>query len=258
MFIWLPFTKLRPAARFLLVVLLAGSLQAQSPDPSSPPESVRVEGIIVPGEQVQLAIRVGGVISKIKVKEGDRVTKDQPLLEIDPRSQAIESKVYALTAAKARSDAASLHKLYQEKIVSRDEYEKAEVSAKLAEANFELSNIRLDFHILRATKDGLIHRLQKKEGEAVQTLETLVTLVTTDPVSLLVYLDARYLTRVTPGSKVLVQPVGETGDPLTGRVELVDRIIEPGTGVFRVKISLENPTGHLVPGLRATAIFDGI
>ncbi|MEY5060847.1 MAG: hypothetical protein RIS45_768 [Planctomycetota bacterium] len=87
----LPILALGGFALTGLAVAKFNAPQKTGPAPVAPapvpfPDRVAGVGIIEPSsETIQIGTQVGGIVAEIKVKEGDKVAKGQPLVEIDAR-----------------------------------------------------------------------------------------------------------------------------------------------------------------------------
>ncbi len=80
-----------------------------APAPIPFPDRVAGTGIVEPAsETILVGTQVGGVVASVAVTEGQRVTKGQPLVELDAREAdaRVASARSKLAAAKARIDAA--------------------------------------------------------------------------------------------------------------------------------------------------------
>ena len=101
-----------------------------APAPIPFPNRVAGVGIVEPSsETILLGTQVGGIVAQVMVKEGDRVTKGQPLIEIDARDAdarlaaarakvetaksrvaAAEARVAQLVARPRAEDLAEMHR----------------------------------------------------------------------------------------------------------------------------------------------------
>ncbi len=84
---------------------MAGQLQPEA-SPQATDERLVAEGKVVPLQHALLSLPTGGIISTIRVAEGDRVAADQPLLGLDrTRAEANVAQAKAnLTEAQAAYD----------------------------------------------------------------------------------------------------------------------------------------------------------
>ncbi|MGB2907779.1 MAG: efflux RND transporter periplasmic adaptor subunit, partial [Candidatus Aminicenantaceae bacterium] len=132
--------------------------------------TIRARGIIKPsvGSEVKVGSRVSGIVSRLHVKTGDRVTKGKLLAELDPTElQAQLSQAEAtLNNARAQQDYARLdverkRTLFQEDLVSQNEldrsertYEVAVSSVQQAVANLDYARIQVRYTTINAPISG--------------------------------------------------------------------------------------------------------
>jgi HlyD family secretion protein len=172
-------------------------------------ETVTASGKVYPEVEVKISPDISGQITELKVEEGDSVRKGQVLARIYAdiyalqRDEAasrvsqsvatVENSKAALTALEATLDQAKNtlernRKLFEQKVISRAEFEQFELSYQTALSNYNAAkqNIRslqanvqssqtglnkankdLGRTTITAPMDGVISSLKVKEGESV-------------------------------------------------------------------------------------------
>jgi RND family efflux transporter MFP subunit len=219
---------------------------------------------------VELRARVTGYLDRVLFKDGDRVRKGQVLFEIDPRPYRAELDAARAKLARARARlklaAANLRRaqaLAPGRGVSREEYDKvvlerdeAQAAARLAEVGLDLARLRLEFTRVSSPLDGRVGRRLLDAGNLVKADETLLaTVVGEGPVYVYFDVDERTALRLLDGGKfkaglpVAVGLATDKGFPRRGTVDFVDNRVNPTTGMLRMRATLANADGVLVPGL---------
>jgi RND family efflux transporter MFP subunit len=134
--------------------------------------------------------QVDGIVRKIFVKSGDRVTTGQPLVQIDPeKQQAFVAAFLSVRAAReadvayAKQQLDRSQKLHEAGAVSRAELEQAETAHKTALAQLEAiqsqireSQVELQYYRVTAPASGVIGDIPIREGDRV-TSSTLITTI---------------------------------------------------------------------------------
>ena len=134
--------------------------------------------------------QVEGIVRRIFVKAGDRVSAGQPIVQIDPdKQQATVTTVQAQRVAReadvayAKQQLARMQKLFAAGAVSQAELEQAETAEKTAEAQLAavLSQIReteveLQYYRVTAPTAGVVGEIPVREGDRV-TQSTLITTI---------------------------------------------------------------------------------
>lgn len=226
-------------------------------------------------ESVQLRPQVGGVIEKVRYREGDLVKKGDLLFVIDQRPfrADLERAEAELARANAQVNLARIERqravdLYTRKLISTEEHDQrlateaqADANVRAAEAAVRLARLNLEYTRIRAPITGRTGRALFTVGNLVASEpnpDVLTTLVSLDP--MYVYFDSDELTylRYASGARqaggkdqgpvVFVSVGNETDFPRKGYVDFVDNQVDPRTGTIRLRAVLENKDHQLTPG----------
>jgi membrane fusion protein (multidrug efflux system) len=227
---------------------------AASPVPAAPETAaatphLTVEALVAPEREVDLAAPSEGLIIEVKSPEGTRVKKGDVIARLSDDEEKILLRNAELQAKKLQDDYTSMERLYKEKAASRDDYTRAMLSAQQAAAERDLHAIRLQKRNIVAPCDAAVLRIFKEPGESVQRLEKFAELVSVDKLNITAYVDAKYLGKIPVGTETRVLLPGG-GNPIAGLVTVSDPVLDPGGGVFRIKVLVEEPGESLQPGTR--------
>ncbi|WP_316896515.1 efflux RND transporter periplasmic adaptor subunit [Pseudodesulfovibrio indicus] len=229
-------------------------------------------GQISAHETVEVRARVAGFLIKRNFEEGRDVKKGDLLFVIDPKpfqedlKQAQSGLEYNQALYnKAEKDFVRFKKLYEEGVVSRDEFESyqtqaATYKAQLADnkAKVENAKIQLGYTSVYSPIDGVIGRVQVDVGNLVGQGENtlLATISTMDPVyvsfnvSEADYIRAMRDRQAQGKSERLIRLILADGGEYNqeGRFDMVDPTIDPQTGTLGIRVIFPNPDGLLKPG----------
>lgn len=233
-------------------ILFATVLLSLTPVLPAADNAIEASGIVVPCEQIELAASSDGIFDVVNVSEGDRVKQGEALGNLNLSSAEVELVRRKLIAEKLSSTFASAKRLYTDKIMSKDDYDEAEIGFLTAKTERDLAEILYQEKFIKAPFEGYVLRLLKKKGEAVHRLETVAKLVSIRRLNVIIYLDADKIQKVYDGQKVDARIDSVPDQTFSGVVETVDPVIDPGSGLFRVKISIENPGEKVRSGPRAS------
>ena len=237
--------------RLAIILCLLGGVMLSA----EPPKPLTATGLITPYREVEVASSTDGVIMKVLVREGDSVAEGQVIAELDAKREQWEADYTKFTKEKRDADLESAQKLMEKEAISKDEYREKQVEARLAETQWHISQQRLEDKTIRAPFAGLVVRKFKEVGEAIHGLERFVQVVNIDKVYVIAYFDGSEITRVKRGqqAKVTVPTCGE--EVFLGTVEIVDPVIDPSSGLFRVKISVENAHRRIPSGAKGQLVL---
>jgi HlyD family secretion protein len=151
-------------------------------------KSTVATGTITPRDQVLIKPQISGIISDVYKHAGDRVTKGEIIAKVRviPELGSLNSaenrvRVAKINEQQALNDFKRTKKLFDDKLVSREDYEKADVALKTAReetsaANDALQIIRegitknsaaISSTLIRSTIDGVILDIPIKKGNSV-------------------------------------------------------------------------------------------
>ncbi len=271
----------------VLVLMAAGcgsdeDKAAQAPQGPVPMKVVKAEtrtmpqwgefvGQISAVETVEVRARVAGFLIKRNFEEGGSVKKGDLLFVIDPKpfeedlKQAQSGLQYNQALyTKAKKDFERFKKLYDEGVVSRDEYESyqtqvATYQAQIGDnqAKVENARIQLGYTKIYASTDGLIGRVKVDVGNLVGQGENtlLATISTQDPVYVSFSISENDYVRATRSRmekdtdrqiRLLLSDGSEYDHD--GQVSMVDPTIDPQTGTLGIRVVFPNPENMLRPG----------
>lgn len=229
-------------------------------------------GVVVPLNEVELRAEVGGSVTGIFVKDGQKVSKGQKLYEIDRTNylSAYNSAKANLRVAKAnygkfKKDAERYTNLAKQEAVAKQrvdyaltDLENAASQVAVAEAALEMAAANLKRSVILSPLSGTIGISQVKPGALVVQGSTLLNTVSTnDPIAVDISVNQQDIKRFLDlqGSSAVrdsifsIELPDKTTYRLNGKIVAVDRAIDPTTGTLKVRISYPNPAANLVAGM---------
>jgi membrane fusion protein (multidrug efflux system) len=276
------------------LALVPGAACSKKEAPPPPPPEVRVADVVqkdVPiyielvgatlgSEDVEIRARVEGYLVSMHFTEGTFVRKGQLLYKIDPQpfeAALAESRANLATARarldKTNNDVARLTPLAKEQAVSQQELDNALSAQEAAQAQVSAYDARvakakldLAYTTINSPIDGLIGTTQKKVGSLIAGGETLLNTVSQiNPILFRCAIaEAEYL-RIARRNVGRDNPVGKTGVELIladgsvhrhkGRLDSIERAIDPTTGTLTGQFSFPNPERILRPNQYGRARF---
>ncbi|GER07143.1 MexE family multidrug efflux RND transporter periplasmic adaptor subunit [Iodidimonas muriae] len=222
-------------------------------------------------DSVEIRARVSGYLTEIAFEDGARVEKGDLLFRVDPRpfEAALDRAKADLASAKATlanatRDVERGEELVKTAALSREVLDRrkrdedvARAQVAAAQASLLSAQINLDYTSIRAPITGRVSDERVSLGNLVTGDQTiLTTLVSEDPIyfeftiSEADYLDyARMMAERGPDQVIPVQVrlMDEDDFAHEGRLSFVDNQLDRSTGTMRVRATLDNPQGLLLP-----------
>lgn len=236
-------------------------------------------------QDVDIIPQVSGRITRLCVKEGERVRRGQVLAIIDqvPYQAALRTAVANVSAAKARVETARIElngkqSLFDENVIS--DYELSVARNQLAVAQAELEQAKaheadarnnLSYTEIKSPSDGVVGTLPYRIGALVSpTIEQPFTVVS-DNSEMYAYfsisenklrqLVARYgsIDRIIsemPAVKLQLNDGSVYGR--VGRIETISGVVNSTTGAVQIKALFPNPDKELLSGTIGNVVINGL
>lgn len=227
-------------------------------------ETVSFAANVEPEETAAVVAKVPGrTVLTVLVNEGDRVKKGQALATLDDsllRQQMAQAEAAlgkaGTYAATVRSDFKRIESLYQENVVSRQQFERMEGESKVAarqveEARAALNQLKitLGYHTLEAPVDGVVMARSVDPGDTVGQTPAFV-ISRQDNVTVSGGAPERRYPQVKVGQSVEVRLDAFPEEVFEGVVSRIAPSLDPATRTGKVEVSLPSQ-GRIMPGMFA-------
>ena len=235
--------------RVLFLVLFYPLLLARADD---------VQGLVIPFKQVSVSSPVlQDIIAEIFVDEGDEVKQGQPLAKLMSDKEDLEVQQYAKLIERKQFEANGMQELLKEKMASKDAALEKQTDLELAKIQHKLALVHLNEKVIRAPLAGVVVKKYKEVGEGVDRAEKLFDVVNIDQIYVQFYLDPKFMETVQTNMTLPVTfpTLPKGARPYSGKVSFIDPRIDAASGLFRVKLLLDNPNHEIKAGMRAQADF---
>ncbi len=231
------------------------------------PVQIDVTGTVAAIHSVDVRPQVGGVITKVHIREGQFVQAGQLLFTLDARTaqaslnqaQAELQKNQAALADAQRQLARSRELLAQGFVAqgavdtSQAQVDAQAAAVSAARAAIDASRVSVGYSRITAPAGGRAGAIVPVAGSTVQAgTTTLVTLTQLDPIAVGFNLPQRNLADalelLRSGGGTVTASLPERGKPLTGRLQFVDNLVDASSGTVKVKAVFDNKDQALWPG----------
>ncbi len=232
-----------------------------------------VTGKIEPRDEVNIKPQISGIVSEIYKVAGETVKKDEVIAKVKviPDMGSLSSaenrvRLAEISLSQAQTDFERMQKLYDEKVISAEDYEKSGVVLRQAQAELaaskdalniqregiSLSNAKMSTTLIRSTIDGLILDIPVKVGNSVilsNTFNDGTTIATVADMSNLIFrgnIDETEVGRIVEGMPVVIT-VGALQDlRLNAQLEYISPkgIETNGANQFEIKAAITVPEGQ--------------
>jgi membrane fusion protein (multidrug efflux system) len=212
-------------------------------------DEITATGRIEALQAISLRPDVDGRVVRIFVREGQRVERGTPLFQIDGADLRTQVARAAADRDLARQTLARTRALLAENASATADLERADATARAAQATLDQLALRLARTTVRAPFAGIAGQRTVSLGDNVTTQTPLVSLQTVDPQAVVFPVAERYAAALRRGQTVAFRVAADSGAPLDAVVDFVDPVVSlPGRTIL-VKALARNPGGRLQSGM---------
>jgi membrane fusion protein, multidrug efflux system len=210
---------------------------------------VRTSGRLTAKTESKLSFKMGGIIQKIYVDEGQSVTEGQLLAilnlsEIEPRARQAE-----LGLQKAERDYERARNLYKDSVATLEQFQDAKTALDLARSNEEIAKFNLDYSEIRAPLNGKILKRVSESNEIVGPGQPIFLFASTESAWIVrVNLTDKDIVNIRLNDSATINFDVYPGKTFHGRISEIGNSADPYTGTYEVEIILREQPESLVSG----------
>ncbi len=202
------------------------------------------------GEEAHIAPTQPGQIREILVDAGDKVSKGQLLIKMDP-TQLNQTRIQYHDA---KRDLQRMDSLIKYNSISKQQYDKAKLQYEVLASNLQMleenTNIRAPFSGVITGK--YFNDKENFTGAAPQLgISAIVTLMQISSLKAEVHISEQYFPYVKKGMKTTLRTNIYPEALFTGTISTIYPTIDPNTKTFTVEIIVPNKGEKLRPGMFA-------
>lgn len=267
-------TKLFSTLRFPLAAILVFGLArcghdaAATTPPADEPIPVNVQavitgnrnkvlqysGLIASNSEARLSFKVGGIISRIYVKEGDHITAGQLLASLDLTEINAQVQQASLSVEKAQRDEGRINNLYKDTVASLEQLQNAHTQSTVTAEALRIARFNQQYAQIRATSSGTILQKLMSEGEYASAGSAILLFNGTGQNDWVVRFGVsdKDWAALKKGDKASVTIDAYPDQRFTGLITKLAEGADPNGGTYAVEVTVV-PAGHkLAPGLFCT------
>lgn len=226
-------------------------------------DQTRYGGAIEADASVDVAFRVSGVVDQITqvrgadgrlraLQDGDVVRRGMTLARLRQAEFRDQVSDAAASARQAEADYERASQLYENRSVSKADYDAAYARYTAGKARASQAVISLGDATLRAPIDGVILRRGVEVGSLAGPSAPSFTVADTRVVKVVFGVPDVMVSGLRLGGRLMIQAEAMPGRTLPARITRISPSADPSSRVFEVEASLPNPDGRLKVGMLAT------
>lgn len=127
--------------------------------------TVVASGLISTEDEIRLSFKIGGVIERMLVEEGQQVRKGQLLAAINTTEINAQTKQVELGLAKAQRDYERASNLYKDSVITLEQFQNSKTLLEIAQQNLQQVQFNNKYASIYAPTDGFIVKKLLNAGE---------------------------------------------------------------------------------------------
>jgi multidrug efflux system membrane fusion protein len=214
---------------------------------------VQSSGLITSDKESRLSFKMGGILSRLLVNEGDNVVKGQLLARLNPTELDAQLEADQNTLEKARRDYARSEKLFKDSSATLEEYQNSKTGVRSALQNYKVAQFNKAFASVYANQSGRVIRKLVNEGEVVSPGSVVYIINSTKEDDWVVRLGVadKDWARIKLGDHAILTTDVYPDKQLDAIVSEVGEGADAATGTFLIKVKVQPGQIRLANGLAA-------
>ena len=197
--------------------------------------------------------RVQGIVERIYVQEGDKVRKNQVLLELEGEEYRLAEKRAHLNYLQQESDFKRFKSMYEKDLLSKEEFEKARFATEGLKVDWEQAQLNFSYTKIKSPISGVVGDRVIKIGDRIQPTDKLFNVINTDEMIAVVYTPEKELGNLRKNQTAYISSDNISDKRFIGWIKRVSPVVDPQSGTFKVTIGVKNVDNQLRAGMFVNA-----
>lgn len=209
---------------------------------------IEIQGIVSADKNIDIKPELGGTVTNIFVKEGQKVAAGQTLIQLDDSaiSNSIAELNTQLSLAKTTFD--RQERLWNQKIGSEMQYLQAKAQMEGLQNSLAALNTQAKKMKVIAPFSGIVDEIFPNKGELTSPQMVVVRLMNLDNVYVEADVTESYLPVIKIGSEAILN-FSSINKEMVSKISQIGNFINPDNRSFKTKINIKNSDHTIKPNL---------
>ncbi len=208
-------------------------------------------GTIEAIEAITVVSEIDAAVKALPFREGGFIEKGGIIAQLDDAQLAAELSRAEALRAQSQSTYDRVKSVVDQKAGAPQDLDDAAAALKVAEANLALAKARFDKTKIVAPFDGIIGARKISVGTFLRGGQAVTELANIDEIRVTFSAPERFLSRLNQGATVTVSTTAFSDVELSGKIVVVEPVIDPTTRSARVVARVQNAGRKFRPGMSA-------
>ncbi len=216
-------------------------------------EPVVASGLVSSADEARLSFKIGGIIDKLYVDEGQPVRKGQLLATLNLTEINAQVGQAQLQNEKADRDLARVKRLYADTAATLEQLQNATTGGSVARQALTIAEFNRNYAQIRSTVDGTVVRKLMNEGEFAAAGAGVFQISGNRRSDWVVRVGVpdKDWARLHLGDRASVTLDAYPGRTFTGHISELAQAADPANKLYETEVRIEPGGARLAPGLFA-------
>lgn len=216
---------------------------------------VVLDAVIEAVFQSTVSAQTSGRITEVLVDVDDYVSKGDVLVRFRDKEQRAAVKAAEARAEEAKASFTRVKEIFEKKLVSKAEYDKAEAALKAANAALEQALEQLEHTVVRAPYSGIVVKRHVEPGESASPGQPLMTGLSLEKLRASVEVPQAHIDKVRKLGRARVILTTHGNKSIAGDALTISPYADTASHTFKVRVDLPAGDHGVYPGMFAKAAF---
>jgi multidrug efflux system membrane fusion protein len=214
---------------------------------------IRVSGTVASLEEARLSFKMGGIVSKIYVKEGQTVHKGQILAVLDQTEIEAQVNQARYATEKAERDMQRVQKMVNDTAATMEQLQNATTGYHLSQQNLRIATFNQSYSKIVSPLDGIVTRKMINEGELTGpgTPALIITSSRKNDWVIRAGISDKDWARIKIGDKAVLMLDAYPEVPFSGSIANIAQAADPVSKLYEIEIRIDPSGKRLASGLYA-------
>ncbi|MFA7272607.1 MAG: efflux RND transporter periplasmic adaptor subunit [Crocinitomicaceae bacterium] len=217
---------------------------------------IAVQGNVETDQDVMLNAEVGGLVTRVLVKEGQHVSAGQVLVSLDASVLASNANEIKTQLTYAEYMLGKQEELRKRGVGTEFDYESAKSQVNSLKSRLGSLNTQQGKSSIRAPFSGVIDQVYARDGQVVGPQNPLIRIVNNSEINVVADISEKHFSAIQVGTTIEVSFPNYKDTVVNLVVNNVGQYIEPINRTFSIKASLKNNKDFLPNMLAELNITD--
>jgi membrane fusion protein (multidrug efflux system) len=208
-------------------------------------------GTIEAGDAITVVSEIAAQVVSLPFREGGSIERGGLIAQLDDSQLKAELARAQAEREQRKTTYERVKTIVEEAAGAPQDLDDAAAALGVAQANLDLAEARLAKTRITAPFAGILGARRVSPGAVLRPGDPITDLARIDELRVTFSVPERYMGKLQAGASVSVSTTAYPGRVITGRIDVVDPVLDPGTRSATVVARAPNPGLRFRPGMSA-------